>query len=679
VNPRVVRYSLALAVLAVVFFAAACGSWGTVALPALLDADGGSPPPVEDAAPPDASEASDAGVAAPDATAPGCNPVIGDDCLTPFPSAFFEQPDTTSATGVRVHMAPGMLPVQTSGTPIWPDRLNQKDGFSPATSFVVYFASGVDPKPLGTWIDPSASLTPTGPVQILDMANGERVIAFAELDHDDLGSGRQGLLVHPLQRLTPGHRYAIALVGLSDASGAPLAPAPFRALRDGTPLSSTLAPVAASYDTIFSVLTAAGIDRASLSLAWDVVIASDAMATSHLVSMRDTALGMIDGGALGYAIPEGGAPTTDPNLHAQVEATIDVPLFLQDGGPTSTMSFDDAGAPAMNGTTTANVTIDVPKCAETATSPLPVVVFGHGLFGNAKDTMSNGTLTKLANEWCYLLIGTDWIGLSSADYANLPGAIATDLNNVYIITDRLQQAHVNAQTMTRLFMTTMKNDPALQIDGHAITDASQLYYFGVSNGGIQGTTFMALQPDIVRGTLNVPGGKWSMLIPRSCDFDTFFVLLYSALRDGVDRQVALAVSQSEWDHADAMTFAPHLLKSPLPGVPAKHILVQESLGDAQVANVATRILARTIGLTSLDLTVPVPGLTAGTAPLDSAYTQWNSNPSPTAPLTDTALAQDNGAHDSVWQSVTAQEQIHAFLSPGGQVQSVCDAGMCTIP
>jgi hypothetical protein len=225
----------------------------------------------------------------------------------------------------------------------------------------------------------------------------------------------------------------------------------------------------------------------------------------------------------------------------------------------------------------------------------------------------------------------------------------------------------------------MKNDPAFQVNGHAMTDASQLYYFGVSNGGIQGTTFMALQPDIVRGTLNVAGGEWSLLIPRSTDFNDFFLLLYAGLNDAVDRQIALAVSQSEWDYADSVTFAPHLLHDPLPGVPPKHILVQESIGDAQVANVATRLLARTIGLPSLDLTVPVPGLSAGVAPLDSAYTQYDSAPSPTAPLTDTALSSDNGAHDAVWQSTLAQQQIHAFLAPGGEVTSVCDGGPCSIP
>jgi hypothetical protein len=630
---------------------------------------------------PTSAPASDAGDpdAAPPETAPGCNPLVGDDCLTPFPSSFYEQPDPTTATGVRVHIGPGLLPIQAGeGLPIAPDRLNEKDGFSPASPFVVYFAKGVDGTALGGWSDPSASLTPSGPVQVIDFATGERVIAFGELDENDVGSGRQALIVHPLERLTPGHRYVIALVGLNDASGAPLAPPPFRALRDGTPLSLSLQPLEATYAQIFSALSSAGVARSALSLAWDVVVASDATGTSHLTAMRDTALAMVDAGSLGYAITDAGTATTDPNLLAQVSATIDVPLFLEDGGPTSLMHFDDGGVPALNGATTAAVTVDVPKCAQTATTPLPVVVFGHGLFSDAQSDMSNTTLTAFANSSCLLLIGTNWIGMSTEDLTTLPDVLALDLNNVYVVTDRLQQAHVNAQVMTRTFQTSMKNDPILQIDGHPITDASEIYYLGVSLGGVQGSTFMALQPDILRGVFDVGGAEWSLLIQRSADFDPLSLLLFLALPDALDRQIALAVSQSEWDYSDPATFAPHLLGTPLPGVPLKHVLLQESIGDAQVTNVATRLLARTIGLPAFDLTQPVPGLVTAQVPLDSAYTQFDSNPSMLPPTSDTALTSDNGAHNAIWQSNQGAQQIHDYLLPNGQAQSVC-GGPCSIP
>jgi hypothetical protein len=103
--------------------------------------------------------------------------------------------------------------------------------------------------------------------------------------------------------------------------------------------------------------------------------------------------------------------------------------------------------------------------------------------------------------------------------------------------------------------------------------------------------------------------------------------------------------------------------------------LQESIGDAQVTNVATGVLARTMGIPGLDLIDPIYGVDAQQGPLDSAYTQWNSNPSPLPPAGDIALASDNGAHDAVYQYVPAQQQILGFLTPNGQVVQTC-SGPC---
>jgi hypothetical protein len=307
-----------------------------------------------------------------------------------------------------------------------------------------------------------------------------------------------------------------------------------------------------------------------------------------------------------------------------------------------------------------------------------VVVFGHGLFGTAKDTLSGAPAMAAADQLCTIFIGTDWIGLAAGDVNTLPNVLSADLINFYVVSDRLQQAHVNAQTMTRVFLRSIKNDAALAVNGHAVTDGSQVYYFGVSDGGIQGTTFMGLSPDVVRGVLNVPGSEWSLMIYRSADLGKIGMLLGVILPEAFQRQMAMALTQSEWDYTDAATFAPHLLANPLAGVPKKQILVQESINDAQVPNVSTRVLARTMGLSSFDLSEPVPGLAAGTPPLDSAYTQWNSHPTTVPPLGDQSLPNDNGAHDSVWQSAKALQQIATFVQPNGQITSVC-GGPCNIP
>jgi hypothetical protein len=607
----------------------------------------------------------------PPEAAPGCNPVLGDDCVTPFPSTFYEVRDPTTATGYRVLLGTKALPAITP--PLSPDRYDQKDGFSPATPFVVYFADGVDTTQLPTIDALDQTVNPTSVVQVLDYETGERVPVFAEMDLNSPSEPRHALLIRPQIRLQPERRYVVALVGLNDANGVPLAPAPFVALRDQNPLSKSLEPLAASYEEIFAALEQAGVDRSSLTLAFDVVTASDATATSHLQGMLAQAIPMSD--SLTWTVTSSTDTPDDPNLFRKVVYSVQTPSFLADASGHSTLDYGPDGQPMLRGIDTMPVIVQIPQCALTATGPLPVIVFGHGLFSTAEDELATPLIQQVANQACVVFIGTDWIGLSSADLPVLGEYLPKDLNNVYLVTDRLQQAHVNIQVMTHLFLTKLKDDPALAVNGKAVTDASDVAYFGISDGGIQGATFMALTPDVERGALNVPGCEWSLLIYRSVDFADIKPIVSALVPDPVEIQTVIALLQSEWDYTDPATYAPHLLHDPLPGLFTKRILLQESIGDAQVTNLATRVLARTMGIPGLDLIVPVYGVGAQPAPLDSAYTQWNSNSMPLPPTGDLALPADNGAHDAVYQYPPAQQQLLGFLAPGGQVQQTC-SGPC---
>jgi len=117
--------------------------------------------------------ASDHPDAGPGATS--CVPLVGDDCLTPFPSIFFEKVDPTSPTGYRVSLDPDTMPRSTGGVAIRPDRLNQKDGFSDSSPFLVYFKDGVDKTQLPALADVATTITPASTVQLLEYDTGERV------------------------------------------------------------------------------------------------------------------------------------------------------------------------------------------------------------------------------------------------------------------------------------------------------------------------------------------------------------------------------------------------------------------------------------------------------------------------------------------------------------------------
>ena len=592
---------------------------------------------------------------------PGCNPLIGDDCMTPWPSSFYQ-----SATG-QVAIPAGVLP-SPKHTTLGTDRLNSHDGFSPATPFIVYFKAGVDATQLPTPDALAQSITASSHVQILDFATGERVPVFAELDANATGTQRQALLIHPMVRLQPATRYVIALVGLNDAQGKPLSAPGFDALRDKTTLNSALTPLAESYEAIFAMLGQNGVERSQLTLAWDVTTASDADSTGHLMAMRDQALAMTD--QLTWTITKETDTGSDSQRVRELVGTFQVPSFLTDDSLTGTLLTDSTGAPMLrDGLGSANFVVEIPACAVNATAPLPVMIYGHGLFGDAQMELDTSYQRQLGQYMCMVQVATNWIGLSMADLATVAGTVFPDFNQLHILTDRLQQAHVNAQVLTRLVLTRMKNDPAFALGSTPVIDGSSAYYVGISDGGIQGGTYMALSQDVTRGALNVPGAEWSLLMFRSFDFAQLVTLLDVNLPDPLDQQILVSLFQPEFDFTDPAGFVPHIAAS-------KQILLQEGIGDSQVTNLATRVLARELGAPGLDLEQPVDGITAGTAPLASAYTQYDIMATPAPPATDVPPDADNGVHETIRELVPVETQLKAFLAPNGQVIDVCNGAPC---
>ena len=65
----------------------------------------------------------------------------------------------------------------------------------------------------------------------------------------------------------------------------------------------------------------------------------------------------------------------------------------------------------------------------------------------------------------------------------------------------------------------------------SVLDTSHLYYNGNSQGGIMGGALTAVSPDFTRASLGVPAMNYSVLLPRSVDFDEFAALLYPSYPD----------------------------------------------------------------------------------------------------------------------------------------------------
>ncbi len=128
-----------------------------------------------------------------------------------------------------------------------------------------------------------------------------------------------------------------------------------------------------------------------------------------------------------------------------------------------------------------------------------------------------------------------------------------------------------------------------------------------------------------------------------------------------------------WDLADGATFAPLILREPLPGSPDKQLLLQTVLEDALVHNVTSDYLARVAGLSHVQPSPYVPyDVPAGAYGDASGQVMYDLGAEPLEE--GTVLPADNGTHSGAVTIGALRQQLGAYLRDG-TIQSFCE-GVC---
>lgn len=617
-----------------------------------------------------------------DATIP-CDFLIEDKCLLPYPSAVFLKPDPSTPTGFRLNYPRDGMPRNMHNTPINPEEWNTLDGFSPGTMIEALFPQGVDlaASNVPPITNLPRSLETDSPTVIIDAASGAHILHFSELDVQASSTATQMFLMRPGIRLHDATRYIVAIRGLKDPQANPiLAPRAFQILRDN--LSTPVQAINArrtQFEDIFARLAQAGVPRQDLILAWDFVTASTASLTGRALAMRDQGLAVNGPGAPPFTVTSVEENYSD-QIFRRIRGTYTVPLFMNHATPPAMYNLDANGVPLQNGTATAPFTVTIPRFLVDGDGPPRqgrAVVYGHGLLGSGEGEVTAGNLQTLQSKFGFVLGATDWIGLSENDMSNIL-RIISDLSNFRQLPDRLQQAMLNFMLLGRLLIAPdgFVADPAFQLNGVPLIDTQELYYYGISQGGIEGGAYLALSTDTIRGVLGVGAANYSTLLQRSADFSEFQFIINGAYQDELERALLFPLLQQLWDRGEPNGYTPHLISDPLPGTAAKKILMQMGVHDSQVPNIATEIQVRSLGVPALAPPAlslfQVPEMTA---PFNgSAWVPYDVSATP-EPLTNTPPDSDNGVHEAIRRLDAAQSQIDAFLRPDGTVQNFC-AGPC---
>jgi hypothetical protein len=461
-----------------------------------------------------------------------------------------------------------------------------------------------------------------------------------------------------------------------------------------------------------------------------------------------------------------GAPNFDPNRARQVEGTFTVPCYLNLPGcpPGSRFLYapgETHGSPTWipGNMMTAHFTCNIPWVALANGGARPAL-YGHGLFGT-REEVNQGQALNMIQEHNFVYCATEWVGMACSDVSSPPGpptsppkdqdqaqqeaqqffnslvtygqdpnrqntpncdipnalSAEADLSNFPSLVDRVDQAFVNFMYLGRLLILPngFSKDPSFQNANGSVIDTRRLFYDGNSQGGIFGGSLIALEPDLDRGVVGVPGMNYAVLLQRSSDFGTgqppspsnpipqYAYPLYQSYPNELQRQLILSLIQQMWDHSDPNGLAAHMTTDPLPNTPPHHVLMQAGLGDHQVSNYAAETEARTIGAHAR-LPWADPGRyterdpTYGIAPIThypydgSAITLWDTGPIRNAPCgpdeqkppcgtdppptTNTAPAKGWDPHEFPRRSAAARQEKSEFLQIGGLVTNTCGSRPC---
>ncbi|HEY5944082.1 MAG TPA: hypothetical protein VIV40_01260, partial [Kofleriaceae bacterium] len=326
---------------------------------------------------------------------------------------------------------------------------------------------------------------------------------------------------------------------------------------------------------------------------------------------------------------------------------------------------------------TAQAYVMIPACA-TNTNPAGILIYGHGIFGGLPELRNGEYARDLAADGCLIVAGTNWTGMSNDDIPNALLAL-NDLNKGWGFGERIFQGIVNAIALEQLLRGKLATELFIDSQGRSIVDTSRVYFLGVSMGHVLGSTFVAYDPFITRGVLNVGGSNWALMFERSNTWAAYGLPIKSSYDTLLEAVIMEQVLQMALERVDGTTVA----SLSVPGTPEKHILLQTSLDDAAVPNVASYYHARSLGadLLSTTITTPFGFRPAVESSTTNAIVVVDEKPPKKPPETNEVFNFDSIAHEYPRRRLLLQTQMRNFWSTGTISNTCtgpcdCAAGAC---
>jgi dienelactone hydrolase len=469
------------------------------------------------------------------------------------------------------------------------------------------------------------------PDQAYFLAKRTSPLCIGGVSQEPLLPAATACALEPLRQLTNSHLAA------ANAAGIPSA----RVVLTWVATTQSITPVIGAVQA-----------RTAASPAAPAVVAPTGLNLSQinpaLPPVADVYIGMID---LPYYLtaPSAAAPTAPLNTFWRAAPGAYVPPFNGLGlNPTSTFVTFANPLPVATSTQKVPVLLTIPNANSQRPKPAagwPVVIYQHGITRDRSDAFAvAGTLA--AQGFAVIAIDAPLHGITNAasplnianspfaaagarertfnvDYVNnTTGAAGPDgvvdasgthfinLSSLLTSRDNIRQAAADLLVLAKAIPSIRYSQSGTDFDGARIS------FVGQSLGGIIGTVFMAVQPDVRTALLNVPGGGIARMLEASPTFGPRIragLAASAGLQPGTpDYDSFFGAAQTAIDSADPVNFA---LAANNTLLPSKRLLLQEVVGggsvlpDQVIPNSVpgaplsgTEPLIRTLGLASITQT-----------------------------------------------------------------------------
>ena len=586
------------------------------------------------------------------------SPLIG-----PFPSNIFTVADPSHNTGLRVSLPKPNCAARPSDCADI-DVINLLDGFNLQPRITVSFSGPID-----------VASVHSGNVFFLSLGDtlggaGGQVIGINQVVWDPVS---KTLHAESDELLDQHTRYALIVTnGIRDTAGDPVEAGAFATFRRDLNFGQTKNATLKAYrKSLLDAIEASGLDPATVVTA---SVFSTQSATAVLEKIRDRIKAM---------------PVTRATILASFERTnvaaiqwnrqtrsngsttssfVAVPALDVFPGAVGRIVFGRfsspdwetagkvipaigtrTGVPAVQSTNTLYFNLFVPSGTPPA-GGWPVAIFGHG-FTDSKQGAPTAVASTLAHNGI-ATIAINVVGHGGGGTTGtltiipLAGAPVTvpdggrgidqDGNGVIDSTEGSSAAPPNGivgsrdglrQTVADLMQLVRVLQAGVDVDGDGVADLNggRIYYAGQSFGGIYGTKFIAVEPDVRAGVPNVPGGAiieiarlspafralvgiaLAARVPALCNAGPLAPPLWCfqesiPLRDDPAitnpapgaMPIQEVIDNTEWvsQAGNPVAYAPHLRKIPLDGVATRPFIIQNAKGDSTVPNPTSSAIVR---------------------------------------------------------------------------------------